>query len=101
MSDDKMQAILATLERLEAGQATLSAGQAQLRVDLMARMDRMQDSLTGIPDDIAVAMGAANNAREKNARIQSDIDYLSEQAVIKERQIQRLQTAVRELKGEP
>ena len=81
MSDDQTGRILAIVERLEAGQADLVAGQASmgtdlthlrmdimarlesgqasmgadlthLRAEMMARLDRLADNLTAIRDDI-------------------------------------------------
>lgn len=43
--------VLAALARLEEGQA-------RLRVDLMERIDRLDNRLTTIQDDIGVNMGA-------------------------------------------
>lgn len=61
MSNDDTRRILAALGRLEAGQArmgtslgaSLEVGLAQLRVDLIARMDQLLDIATGISADIA------------------------------------------------
>ena len=72
-----------------------------LRTDLMARMDTHANQLTAIRDDIAVATGQADSARKANLVVRNDIQFLSEQVVIMERQIQRLQTDVRTLKGDP
>ena len=56
---------------------------------------------TAIRDEIGVSMGAADQARRNAAGVRKDIEFLSETIVIMERQIQRLQTDVREMKGEP
>jgi len=59
MRNDQMAAILAALDRLEKGQASLGA-------DLSVRLDRQQDALSAIRDDIAVTMNSANRAIEVN-----------------------------------
>ncbi len=46
---------------LEKGQAALEKGQTSLRVDLMARMDRISDQITLIKDDQTVTMGASDS----------------------------------------
>ena len=101
--------------KLEAGQASLEAGQAklenaqarleesqtQLRVELMSRMDRLQNTLTGIRDDIGVNMGRADRAHEAADNTRAELRTLGEVVTGMGRQIQRLQTAVRELRGDP
>ena len=44
----------------------LEAGQIATRVDLMERMDRLQDSLTAVRDDIGVNMGAVDAMQRAN-----------------------------------
>jgi hypothetical protein len=48
------------MDRLDTRIDDMEAGQTAVRVELMARMDRLQDSLTAIRDDIGVNMGAAD-----------------------------------------
>jgi len=72
-----------------------------LRTDLMARMDRLQDSITAIRDDIGVNMGAADRAVEANDHTRAEVRSLGEVVTAMGRQIQRLQADVRALKGEP
>lgn len=57
--------VLTALTGLEAGQeklqgelTRLETTQEKLRVDLMARMDRLQDALSGVRDDIVTNFGA-------------------------------------------
>jgi hypothetical protein len=52
MSDAPMAAVLAVLERLEKGHAATRDDMKKLRLDLMSRMDRLQDGLTDIRDDM-------------------------------------------------
>jgi hypothetical protein len=92
MSDDPMQAVLAALARLEAGQV-------QLRVDLMARLDRMQDTITAIRDDIAMNYGTAEHVRRANDNTRDELRALADTQMAMLRQIQRLRTDLDELKG--
>jgi methyl-accepting chemotaxis protein len=132
MSDDPIANILAALNRLEVGQAELRVGQTELRdgqahlrtelsdelgrirADLMARMDRLQDAITAIRDDITVNFGRADHVQRNtdNARLELRALYeivagvrgelVTQNGVVSgmERQIQRLQTDVRALRGE-
>jgi len=94
MSDDQIAAVLAALERLEQGQASL-------RADLSERLDRQQDALTAIRDDIAVTMNSANRAIEVNDHTREEVRLQTEAIKLMQRQIQRLQTEMRELRGTP
>jgi hypothetical protein len=70
MSDQPDNPILAALARLEAGQTAVgnavSVDLTRTRVDLMARMDRLEDGLTAIRDDIAVNFGPADAVKRAN-----------------------------------
>ena len=73
----------ADVSRIDAGQASLredlaslrtdmsrlDAKQTSLRVDIMARMDRLQNSLTGIRNDISVNFGSADAVKRTNDSI--------------------------------
>jgi hypothetical protein len=54
---------LAALRRLEAGLTRLEAGQDILRDDVMNRLDRLQDALTAIRDDMRVNFSAIDTVR--------------------------------------
>lgn len=85
-----------------AGDVTkLTGDMIKLRTDLMARMDRLQDAITAIRDDIAVNLGTADQVRRANDNTRDELRALSEVVTTMLRQIQRLQTDVRELKGDP
>jgi phage shock protein A len=108
MSDDPLATILAAvtelregLARLERNQEKLERGHERLRVDLMARMDRLDNAITAIRDDITVNMARADRAHEVADSTRSELRLLGEQVNAMERQIQRLQTDVRQIKGEP
>jgi hypothetical protein len=115
MSDDALGAILTMVtalqegvarlersqEKLERNQEKLERGHERLRVDLMERMDRFDNALTAIRDDITVNMGRADHAHEVADSTRREVRLLGEQVNAMVRQIQRLQTDVRHLKGEP
>ncbi len=95
MTDDPIPAALARLavgqdvltagqDALAAGQARLADGQDRLRMDLIARMDRMQDALTEVRDDIAVNMARAIRRTKRPIRTRTDTRLLSEQVATME-----------------
>jgi methyl-accepting chemotaxis protein len=108
MADDDTTRILAAIERLEAGQillrteltASMDQLRTLLRTELMARMDRLQDSITSIRDDIAVNYGSSEAARKANDNTREEVRTLHDLVGNMMRQIQRLQSDVRTLKGE-
>jgi len=80
MSDDATARILATLERLEVGQAGLRDGQAQLRTEfadvmirtraeLMARMDRLQDAIVAIRGDSTVNFDRSDHVQRNSGNV--------------------------------
>ena len=105
MSDDP---VLAAIARLEAGNARLEALTAgletgldtlrrearadltELRVAMMGRMDRLQGTMTGIRDDIGVAMGSADAMQRANDNTRELVRLQGEQLTIMFRQIKRL-----------
>jgi hypothetical protein len=67
----------------------------------MGRMDRLQDSLTAIRDDIGVNMGRADAAVRVNASTREDVRGLEEQFGLMWRKIRHLENRVREIGGDP
>lgn len=67
----------------------------------MARMDRVQNSVTAIRDDIAVNYGTVDHVRKANDNTREELRQLTALVSGMMRQIVRLQTDVRGLKGEP
>ncbi len=114
MGDDQTVRILASLDRLEAGQAKLEAGLAKLeaghdalhaelgtlRGDVMARIDRVQDGVAGLRDDIVVNFGRADRVARHSRDTDDQVRALSDEVSSMQRQIQRLQSDVRTLRGE-
>jgi hypothetical protein len=94
MSEDP---ILAAIEALRTD---LGGGIEGLRVDVMARLDRQENQLTAIRDDIATNFGTADAARRANDKTREEVKALSDVVAAMQRQIHRLQTDVLELKGE-
>jgi hypothetical protein len=101
MSDDIMKRILDRLTSIENGQILVSTGITGLRTDVMARLDRHQDVLTAIRDDLAVNFGAVETVRKAGLNTREELRLLTEEVSAMHRQIYRLQTQVRELRGEP
>ena len=108
MSDDQIARILAALERLETGQAQLATDVTTLRTDVttlrtevMARIDRLQNTVTTIRDDITVNMGRADQAHRAADNVRDELRALNDVVSGVMRQVQRLQSDVRELRGEP
>jgi len=56
----------------------LRAELTQMRVDLMARMDRLEDGLTAIRNDIAVNFGAADAVKRANDNTREEVRSLGE-----------------------
>ncbi len=86
---------------LEASRCEARAELAELRVAMMSRMDRMQDTVTAIRDDIGVAMGAADAMQRANDNTRELVRLQGEQLTIMFRQIKRLEEKVRGITGDP
>ncbi len=73
----------------------------QLRVDVMDRIDRLQDALTLQKDDLVVNYSAADRAEKIARAAQEETRALGDIVTPMIRQIRRLQEDVRHLRGEP
>jgi hypothetical protein len=93
MSDDSSQRILDALDRLEAGQA-------KMRTDIMARIDRLQHIVEMTRDDIVVNFGNTDRVERIANGAVDDMRTPTEILCVMQRQIMRLQT-VQQLKGAP
>jgi chromosome segregation ATPase len=114
------------LGQLKAGQTQLEAGQTRFeaelgqlkaeqkslrsdflaelgrtRSDIMERVERLEDAVNKIRDDIAVNMGAAEAVERANENTRADLRTLQEQMWIMWKQIKQLQTEMREVRGDP
>ena len=99
--DDRLAKLEDRLGKLEDRLAKLEDGHTRLRVELMARMDRLQDSLTAVRDDIAVNMGAADAMQRANDNTRDMVRAQSEQLSALWRQLKALEARVREITGDP
>jgi len=72
----------------------------RLRADLMARLDKHANQLNAIRDDIGVNFGTADAVRQANENTRDEVRSLGDVVTGMQRQIQRLQTQVRELRGD-
>jgi len=63
----------------------------RLRVDLMARLDRQQDMLTSIRNDIGVNMATADRVREANKATRDDVAQLASQVSVIHRRLIQLE----------
>lgn len=79
---------------------TLQTDQDSLRVELMARLDRLQDAVNTLRDDIGVNFWATDRVRKGLDDARVERIAMGKQMSAMERQIMRLQTEVRILKGE-
>jgi transcription elongation GreA/GreB family factor len=94
MSDDSSQRILDALDRLEAGQA-------KMRTDIMARIDRVQHIVEMTRDDIVVNFGNTDRVERIANGAVDDMRSTTGILRVMQRQIIRLQTDVQQLKGAP
>ena len=103
MSDDRVLAALAQLvegqtklgdrlTKLEDRLTKLEDGQTKLRVDVMARFERVEDNLSEIRDDINVNMHRADRADDNASHARDELRSMW-------RAIQKLRTRVEGLEG--
>jgi ubiquinone biosynthesis protein Coq4 len=92
MSDDSSQRILDALDRLEAGQA-------KMRTDIMARIDRLQHIVEMTRDDIVVNFGNTDRVERIANGAVDDMRTTTEILRVMQRQIMRPQTDVQQLRG--
>lgn len=97
MSDDALSMILGALVRLEGNLTKVQDDVASLRVDTMARLDRHENHLASIRDDISVAMGGTDHMRRISDNTREDVRGLAEQLGTMWRKVNRLEEAVRGL----
>jgi chromosome segregation ATPase len=73
----------------------------QMRSVIMDRIDRLQDRITEVRDDIGVAMGSADAMQRANDNTRELVRLQGEQMSIMFRQIKRLEDKVRTITGDP
>ena len=97
MSDDALSMVLGALVRLEGALTKVQNDLTALRVDAMARLDRHENHLTSIRDDISVAMGGTDHMRRISDNTREDVRGLAEQLGTMWRKVNRLEEVVRGL----
>ena len=99
--------------RFEANQARFEANQTEMRVALMERSERLEDTQTQILDQVAIQSMAVETVRRADtdhraeleaqrrliASQRKSLDTVEEQILLLQRQITRLGTQVHELRG--
>ncbi len=94
-------AIEQSQQALEHGYRALSAKMDQGHRDIMARIDRLQDTVTGMQSDMTVNLGAVQHVEHREEHIRDEVRSLTTLVFAMERQILHLQTEVREIRGRP
>jgi prefoldin subunit 5 len=89
----------AGLDKLDGRIDDLRDRQTQMRVDIMHRMEAMQDALTAIRGDITVNNATAFAAREVNEHTRDEVRTLAAVLNGVQLQVQRLQSEVQTLQG--
>jgi uncharacterized coiled-coil DUF342 family protein len=110
MSDDPTSRILAAIavtsgeirsvradlmDRIEAMGGEIRS----LRGDLMDRIDRLQDDVSSLRDDIGVNFARSDRVDDRSTGIEREVRAVVLEVSAMHRQLQRLQTDVRTLKG--
>jgi len=103
--DEKVVGVVARLaedvSRLDGNLSRLDEKLDRTRADLMARMDRLQDAMTALRDDVTVNFGIADRVDSVAESARKETRALAEVVTAMQRQIARLQSDVRQLRGEP
>lgn len=79
--------VLAALARLEAGQTAL-------RVDLMARMDRLQARMDSLDEHLTMGLGHADRVERRAQSVAEDNRLLGEQLMSLEKLLRQLEGRV-------
>ena len=86
---------------LDEGQMALSKSHRALRVDLMARMDRLEDKITDMRGDITVNFGATEQVRRANSNTREELRAVEDHVGTMLLQIRRIKSVISELDGDP
>ena len=118
MSDILAAAIQAALLRIEEGQQQMRGDVAvlrtavddrlqlvektviDLRVVLMDRMDRLQDTLTGIRDDVGVNMHHSDRVRQAHDNTREELRSMGDSVAQLLIRLRKVEDAVRVLRGD-
>jgi chromosome segregation ATPase len=74
---------------------------AQLRTDVMGSLERLNNAVTGIRDDIAVNYYRAERAQTAADSTHDEQRQMGTEIAAMWRQIKRLESQVREIRGDP
>jgi len=86
---------------LKTGFASMQESQTSIRVEVMARMDRLQNSLTAIRDDITVNMARSDRAHDGVSATRDELRLLGQEVAISTRKLRQLEERVRSITGDP
>ena len=94
MSDDAASMILTALKRLEGRFDSLEAKVDGLRTDVMARLDRHEDLLASMRDDITVSMGRAAHTLTVAENTREEARNAGQESAALYRMVKRLESRV-------
>ncbi len=97
ISDGALSMILAATIRLEDKMTRFEDKMKSMRADVMLRLDRHENHLGDIRDDIAVSMGRADQAALVAVNTREEARLLSQQVALLQRQVNKLQTRLDQL----
>jgi chromosome segregation ATPase len=82
------------IDRMDERTGRLEEELTRARVEVMARLDRQQDVLAGIRDDIRVNVAATDMVRDRHNAIRNDYDQLAHQVSVIHRRLIQLEQRV-------
>jgi len=94
MSDDP---ILSALVRLESGLGRLETEQTRIRVDLMARIDRIQSRLDSLDEHLTLGLGHADRVERRAQSVAEDNRLLGEQIMTLTKLLRQLEGRINSL----
>jgi phage shock protein A len=97
--DAKVGALDTKVGALEGRMTTMEGKITTLRVDLMARLDRHEDALSAIRDDIAVNMGRADRAQDAAENTRHELRALGDQVNAMYRKMKHAESRIDKLEG--
>jgi predicted nuclease with TOPRIM domain len=98
--DGKVEALGGKVETLDGKFGQLRGEVDRLRGDVMARMDRLQDGFNALRDDVTVNFGRTERSESVVRASVDEVRAMGVELSGVHRQIQRLQSDVRHLRGE-
>jgi chromosome segregation ATPase len=92
--DDRVGRVEEPIDRMDERTGRLEEELTRARVEVMARLDRQQDVLAGIRDDIRVNVAATDMVRDRHNAIRNDYDQLAHQVSVIHRRLIQLEQRV-------